>query len=80
MKPAMERQQIVTWYRPEEKLPPKDTFVAVTVRSCYDHGSYTIASAACNNGQWQVDTDHVARNRLIVVAWADLEPYGEDKI
>lgn len=77
----IERQVIVTWYTPEEKLPEEDVFTIVTISGkiynvTYDH-AFAIATYYKNEG-WVFDDMllDVGKNELKVDAWADLEPYG----
>lgn len=77
----IERQVIVTWYTPEEKLPEEDVFTIVTISGkiynvTYDH-AFAIATYYKNEG-WVFDDMFldVGNRELTVEAWADLEPYG----
>ena len=77
----IERQVIVTWYKPEEKLPLTDELVIVTVSGkianiTFDH-AFAIASY-CEGEGWFFDdiADEKDIDDLIVNAWCDLEPYG----
>ena len=47
----VERQTIVTWHKPEEKLPTEDTFVLVTMSGRAGHCNYirTLKIAAWYN-------------------------------
>ena len=75
----IERQVIVTWYTPEEKLPPEHYQVVVTVSGTdgyvtYEH-ALMLATYAEDGLGWLIDgcSDDVD---LTVEAWADLDPYG----
>ena len=78
----IERQVIVTWYRPEEKLPPDGQIVVATVSGksrniTMDHALVT--AAYYKSIGWDVedcvfDID-LKGSWLEVHAWADLEPY-----
>lgn len=76
----IERQVIVTWYTPEEKLPEEDVFTIVTASGRignigYDH-AFAIATYDKSMG-WTFDDPYLDISRgLTVDAWADLEPYG----
>ena len=74
----IEKQVIVQWYTPEEKLPEECVFVVVTYSGksknvTYDH-ALGIADW-CGDGEgWMIDglpEDAV----FTILAWADLEPY-----
>lgn len=76
----VERQVIVSWYRPEEKLPPEEwDTILLTVsgtgkRVKYDHaltlGGYDPKVGWYLNG-WE---DELLDN-FTVHAWADIDPY-----
>lgn len=77
----IERQVFVTWYTPEEKLPPDDIFVIATISGkcggvTYDH-TFAIATYYSDEG-WCFDgMDPEESDASITVnAWCDLEPYG----
>lgn len=77
----IERQVIVTWHKPEEKLPLKDELVIVTVSGkianiTFDH-CFAIASY-CEEEGWWIDCAQNENDMgdLTVHAWCDLEPYG----
>jgi len=72
----IERQVIVTWHTPEEKLPPDGAIVLVTVSGkgdnvCFDH-TFGLA-------EFYSDEDWVLETNLLddftIHAWADIEPY-----
>lgn len=77
----IERQIIVTWYEPSEKLPPNDDLVIVTVSGTagnieYDH-ALEMASWLSEDGWWfpNIDTEN-ENDEIEVLAWCDLEAYG----
>ena len=78
-KAAAERQVIVTWYKPAEKLPPVDcntiiTFSGKLQNAEYNH-AFGIASYFPGEG-WMIDgMDENASDRMTIEAWADLDPY-----
>lgn len=76
---AIERQVIATWYTPQEKLPPEDNHVLVTVsgsdkNTIYDH-ALQIGSWMDDGLGWLVEgfSDEA---EVIVHAWCDIDPYG----
>lgn len=77
----IERQVIVTWTKPEEKLPPEELIVVVTVSGqirqvTYDH-ALMLAVLDEREGWFFEELNDIAdMNQLTVHAWADLEPYG----
>ena len=77
MSGLIERQVIVTWYTPKEKLPPEDTSVLVTVSgrrgSCLYDRALMIGEFSQDEG-WFLDIGEF--DALTVHAWADIEPYG----
>ena len=79
-KAAAERQVIVTWYKPEEKLPQEDcdriiTFSGKLQNTEYNH-AFGIASYFPGEG-WVIDgMDENVSDRMTIEAWADLNPYG----
>lgn len=78
---AIERQVIVTWYTPEERLPEEDVYVVVTMSG---HGPYVTYDHAlmlatwCEDEGWMIDGLNIDTDEksIVVHAWADLEPYG----
>lgn len=79
----IERQVIVTWYTPEEKLPAEGNFVVVSYSGRYgnvrcDH-TFGIAEWFNDGLGWLIEglPDDA---EITVHAWADLEPYkgGEE--
>ena len=76
----IERQVIVTWHKPEEKLPLTDELVIATVSGkianiTFDH-CFAIASY-CEGEGWWIDCAENEKDmdELTVHAWCDLEPY-----
>lgn len=79
---TIERQVIVTWYTPEEKMPEEGVFVVATVSGkgphiTYDH-TLMVAEWYDDGEGWEFesldcDTDPAS---VVVHAWCDLEPYG----
>ena len=80
---TVERQVIVQWNKPTEKLPEDDCFVVVTVSGkfgnvTYDH-ALLIANWMDEDGWYFEDPLAECFNEDVTVhAWADLEPYGGD--
>ena len=76
-----ERQVIVTWYTPQEKIPPEDEFVVCTVNGKCDSMIFkdaVVTLAFCKDEGWystEYDFDE-----LEVLAWCDLKPYGGGKV
>lgn len=77
-----ERQVIVTWYAPEEKLPPEGEATVVTVSGhsrniTLDHALMT-AEFYKDDG-WcllEIDFDPGLKGSWLTIhAWSDLEPY-----
>ena len=74
-----ERQVIVTWTTPGERLPDPDMYVVVTVNAQAGGSSW---ENALMTGAYYDDTDEWEIVGLPeeadyeVVAWADLDPYG----
>jgi len=83
-RPASERQQIVTWYKPEEKLPPDGMYRYVTFSGeTKDHIYYhAMGVAKCFHGWMDEPPVWVIKGldihdcvNCIIEAWADLEPF-----
>lgn len=79
MKAVIEKQVIVQWYTPEERLPEECTFVVVTYSGkarnvTYDH-ALGIADWADDGTGWDIE-GVPPYAEVTVHAWADLEPYG----
>ena len=76
-KAAVERQTIVTWFTPEEKLPEEDVCVLATVTATAGNKRFirTILPVFyCEDEGWY-ELDY-GFSEMIVHAWCDLEPYG----
>lgn len=78
----IERQVFVTWYTPDEKLPPEGEIVVVTMSGqagCieYDH-SFALAEYYKDDG-WYLTDDDDMMDELTVHAWCDLKPYGAEE-
>lgn len=79
---AIERQVIVTWYTPEEKLPPEGETVVITVSGQHDHVRYDHAFALA---EWFDDCygwelSEIELDEFVVHAWCDLKPYDVPEI
>lgn len=76
----IERQVIVTWYTPEEKLPLEDEYVFCTISGRAKNITFNNAVALmcyCKDEGWySLEHDF---DELEVLAWCDLQPYGGDK-
>lgn len=72
----IERQVIVTWYTPEEKLPEEDIAVIATVTAKAKNKTFTRALITVfyskDEGWYELDYGF---DEIIVHAWCDLEPY-----
>jgi hypothetical protein len=72
-----ERQVIVTWYTPAEKLPEEDISVVATVsgKAGSDHFHHAMVTLyySKKSGWYSIDFSF---DYLIVHAWCDLEPYN----
>ena len=75
-----ERQVIVTWFTPEEKMPDEDLFYVVTFsgKDGNQHYENAIGTGAWYSDGWYIiglseDAD------FTVHAWADLDPFGGTK-
>lgn len=80
----VERQVIVTWCKPEEKLPPEGEYVVATIsgktrNTTFEH-ALVLASWFDDRDGWCIDDYDFSLKgaHLTVHAWADLEPYGGD--
>ena len=74
----IERQVIVTWHTPAEKLPEKFQTDVATISGKgigvkYDHAFGLIE---WTGDQWDMDMVDVDWTEFVVHAWCDLEPYG----
>ena len=81
----IEKQVIVNWYKPSEKLPEEGTFVVVsysgplTKNVTCDHA--LMLAVWFNDGLgWSLEYGRKSINikNGIIHAWADLEPYMGD--
>lgn len=77
---TVERQVIVTWHKPEERLPKDGVFVVATISGktrniTFDHALVTVDYYAGDG--WCVEPfDFDLKGAWLKVhAWADLEPY-----
>lgn len=78
-KAAVNRQVIVTWFTPEEKLPPEDVGVLATVTARAKNREFIRAILTvfyCKSEGWY-ELDY-GFTELTVHAWCDLEPYEGD--
>ena len=80
-KVLIERQVFVTWYTPDEKLPPEGLIVVATVSGhganvTFDH-AFVLAEWYAEGLGWNL-TD-VTLSDFTVHAWCDLEPYGAEE-
>ena len=74
----IEKQVIVQWYTPEEKMPEPCTFVVVTFSGKSKNVTYDHALGVadwCDDGEgWCLDS-YQNLDGFTIHAWADLEPY-----
>ena len=78
-KAAIERQVIVTWFTPEEKLPEEDICVLATVTATAGNKRFirtVLPVFYCKSEGWY-ELDY-GFSELTVHAWCDLEPYEGD--
>jgi hypothetical protein len=78
-KAAVNRQVIVTWFTPEEKLPEEDIGVLATVTARAKNREFIRAILTvfyCKSEGWY-ELDY-GFSELTVHAWCDLEPYEGD--
>ena len=78
-KAAVNRQVIVTWFTPEEKLPEEDIGVLATVTARANNREFVRAILTvfyCKSEGWY-ELDY-GFTELTVHAWCDLEPYEGD--
>lgn len=73
-----ERQVIVTWHRPEEKLPGPGEIVVMSVSGkgknmSYDH-TFALGWWLDDGLGWELEG--VELTEFTVHAWCDLDPYG----
>lgn len=74
----IEKQVIVTWHEPSEKLPSNDDFVVVTISGrvgnvTYDHA---LMNGSWAEDGWLIEGIDADTAEFVVHAWCDLEPYG----
>ena len=69
---VIERQAIVTWHTLEEKRPPEDDIVLVTISGTNRDHCFALASYTDDEG-WVLWSDDL--EEFTVHAWCDLEPY-----
>ena len=75
----IERQVIVTWFTPEEKLPPEDVGVLATVTATSRNKRFRFIRTVlpvfyCKDEGWY-ELDY-GFSEMKIHAWCDLEPYG----
>ena len=75
----IDRQVIVTWYTPKEKLPPDGMMVVASIsgKNTSQNIEYDHAIAIMeywNDSGWE-NSDGLKFRSLTVHAWADLEAY-----
>ena len=72
----VERQVIVTWYTPEEKIPKEDIVVLCTISGKTKNMTFNHALAflmwSDKYGWYSMDYSFY---ELDVIAWCDMEPY-----
>ena len=79
----IERQVFVTWYTPEEKVPPEGetkviTFSGRSPNVIYDH-AFGLAEWYDDGEGWDMSGIDADLTDFTIHAWADLEPYGAPK-
>lgn len=83
-KAEAERQVIVTWYKPEEKLPPEDEYVVITFsgrRNINQSYIHALGIGVYYQGDgWLIDgMDEIESDFMTIEAWADLDSYGMEE-
>lgn len=83
MSGVIERQVIVNWYTPEEKMPPDGIFVVVSFSGKsgnikYDH-TFGIADWFDDGLGWIID-GLPEDAEFTIHAWCDLMPYGGENL
>ena len=80
---AIVRQDIITWYTPDERMPEEDVAVIVTFSGKVNNKTFThaIGTAIYYDHGWDVvgidEIDYQrGDNNITIEAWCDLEPYG----
>lgn len=78
-KAAVNRQVIVTWFTPEEKLPEDDLEVIATVNAKSKNKEFirTLINVYYSSDEGWYELDY-GFDEITVLAWCDLEPYGGD--
>ena len=76
---AIERQTIVTWYKPSERLPKDGDIVVVTISGktknmTFDHAFALASYFSEDAGGWMLEDYGI--EEFIIHAWCDLDPYG----
>jgi len=81
----IERQVIVSWFTPEEKMPADDVRVVVSIsgrkgKTVYDH-AIAIGSYAQDGLGWEIEGFFTGDEGvdITVNAWCDLQPYGHEQ-
>lgn len=74
----IERQVIVTWYTPAEKMPEEFETVIATISGKSDSMEYDHAFGLVEwtGDQWDVSMVDIDLAEYVIHAWCDLEPYG----
>lgn len=75
----IERQVFITWYTPEEKMPPEDIFVVVTISGTGPYVTALMLAEWDSVEGWIIDGLNADTEEYEVHAWCDLEPYGGAK-
>lgn len=76
------KQTTVTWYTPEEKMPPEYESVLVTISGSYENVilDHVLAIAEwVNDGCGWMIIGLPGKAEYTVHAWCDLDPYGMTK-
>lgn len=75
------KQTIVTWYEPDEKMPPEGESVVVSISGkagniTYDH-AIQLATWINDGLGWMMENEAFDNRdaQITVHAWADLHPY-----
>lgn len=75
---VIERQTIVTWYTPEERMPEEGDSVVVSVSG--QRGRHVYYDHAFALAEWYEDSGwlftEIDMEEFTVHAWCDLEPYA----
>lgn len=73
-----EKQVIVTWYTPKEKMPPENEIVVVTFSGRDKNRTFenTIGLAGwMNDGLGWLVSELSDQAEFVIQAWCDLDPY-----